>query len=153
MTNSNPSTPHSLRPQKSPIFQSSKMDIDIKVQIPITPDLRNLPSTTYENPAASSSTQAVRNPHEIQLEDNDDERPIIRHLMLCDNCGALGHRWMDCLEPCSFCLSSEHHIPICPVLRERQSGGSGGGHEERQYPSYEKVKKYRQVKDEASREN
>ena len=49
--------------------------------------------------------------------------------------GALGHHWMHCLEPCSSCSSSEHHIPLCPVLRDMQNRDGGRNERGREYPS------------------
>lgn len=33
----------------------------------------------------------------------NDARPIIRHLLCCDNCDRIGHRWMHCPDRCTAC--------------------------------------------------
>ncbi|KAH9223876.1 hypothetical protein DL95DRAFT_400428 [Leptodontidium sp. 2 PMI_412] len=93
ITQSSHLTPASSHSVHSLSSKSSKMKPKGNPRRTCSPDLRNLPSTSFLNPHNPSSSRSTRNPSEIQLDtDDEDDCPIIRHLMLCDNCGELGHR-------------------------------------------------------------
>ncbi|KAI9055242.1 hypothetical protein LZ554_000206 [Drepanopeziza brunnea f. sp. 'monogermtubi'] len=101
--------------------------ISDKRYAPTIADLQRLPSSSFTFPPSSNTL-------EIQL----DGRPIIHHLLICDNCGGVGHRWMHCLRACFFCKRHEHKAPTCSSVdmsSGRQSGSARHGTES--YPSYQ----------------
>ena len=134
------------------------------------PNLRSLPASIFYKPdKSSSSRQAQYTSDRPMYWYNKSRRPIIRHLMICDNCGELGHRWMHCLRPCAFCsgqlgtlvmsddegppdsftdkakedCSSVHTAPMCLIFSmiRRMEGGRDW------YLSHERVKQYIETQD------
>jgi hypothetical protein len=43
----------------------------------------------------------------------NDARPIIRHLLCCDNCDRIGHRWMHCPDRCTACGEFHRRYLFC----------------------------------------
>jgi hypothetical protein len=61
----------------------------------------------------------------------NDARPIIRHLLCCDNCDRIGHRWMHCPDHCTACGEFHQGYLFCGSrASNRKNDGEVGKEEE-----------------------
>lgn len=69
-----------------------------------------------KNPPSSPSNKLLT---DFNYSYAKDPRPRLRHMLLCDNCKKMGHRWMHCLGPCVLCGNLGHGIHACGKGRKR----------------------------------
>ena len=87
------------RPSLTRIPTHRLVDIFTRFLEPASSNKLNAPDSEDENP--DNSVAAAKSQ---DLEDGrSDPRRILGHRLRCDNCAQVGHRWMQCLQPCQTC--------------------------------------------------